>query len=117
QAFMFLLVPVFVFGLLIDLESMRKSFARFIPPSIRASTLSMLGDMGIVFQSYLRGLVTTVFLYTVMMGAILGGVGETYFIILAIIAGILYLIPVIGGIVSTIVIFLVIGFSGQIQGN
>jgi len=117
QAFMFLLVPVFVFGLLIDLESMRKSFARFIPPSIRGGTLSMLGDMGGVFQNYLRGLVVTILLYTAMMGTILGVVGAPYFIVLALIAGTLYLIPVIGGIVSSAVIFVVIGLSGQVQGH
>ena len=117
QAFMFLLVPVFVFGLLIDLESMRKSFARFIPPTIRGGTLSMLSDMGGVFQNYLRGLVVTILLYTLMMGSIMGIVGAPYFIILALVAGTLYLIPVIGGIVSSIVIFIVIGLSGQMRGN
>lgn len=116
QAFMFLLVPVFVFGLLIDLESMRKSFARFIPPTIRGGTLSMLGDMGGVFQNYLRGLVVTILLYTLLMGTVLGIIGAPYFIVLALIAGTLYLIPVIGGILSSVVIFVAVGLSGQTKG-
>lgn len=117
QLFMFLLVPVFVFGLLIDLENMRKSFARFIPPSIRGGALSMLGDMGEVFQNYLRGLVVTILLYTAMMGTLLGVMGAPYFVVLALVSGILYLIPVIGGIVSSTVVFLVIGLSGQTHGT
>ena len=116
QVFMFLLTPVFVFGLLIDLESIRIGAARFIPPSIRAGTLSMFGDIGGVFQAYLRGLVTTVTLYTVMMMTVLGLTGAPYFIVLALITGILYLIPIVGGIVSSVVVFVVVGLSGQTHG-
>lgn len=116
QIFMFLLTPVFVFGLLIDLESLRIGAARFIPPTIRAGTLSMIGDIGGVFQGYLRGLVTTVVLYTAMMMAILGVTGAPYFIVLALVTGMLYLIPVVGGIISTVVVFVVIGLSGQTHG-
>lgn len=117
QAFVFLLVPVFVFGLLMDLPNLRRAVARFIPPTIRGSTLTMVSDIGNVFEAYLRGLVTTIVLYTLVMGTVLGVIGEWYFIILALVAGVLYLIPVIGGIVSSVVIFLVIGFSGQTKGN
>jgi len=117
QLFMFLLTPVFVFGLLIDIESLKRGVARFIPPALRRGALSMIGDIGEVFQAYLRGLVITILLYTLMMGAILGIVGAPYFIVLALVAGMLYLIPVIGGIVSSAVIFLVIGFSGNTHGN
>lgn len=116
QAFMFLLTPVFVFGLLVDLESLRIGMARFIPPSIRAGTISLLGDIGDVFQKYLRGLVTTIVLYTLVMGLTLGVIGAPYFIVLAAVAGVLYLIPVIGGVISSVVVFLVIGLSGQTKG-
>lgn len=117
QAFMFLLVPIFVFGILVDIENLRKGFARFIPPALRGTTLSMLGDIGQVFENYLRGLAITVTLYTILMGTILGVMGAPYFIILAIIAGILYLIPVIGGIISSVSIFLIIALSGVRHGN
>ncbi|MBS1724241.1 MAG: AI-2E family transporter [Armatimonadetes bacterium] len=117
QAFMFFLTPVFVFGLLIDLESIKKSAARFIPPSIRAGTLSILGDIGQVFENYLRGLVTTIVLYTIVMCVLLGAWGAPYFIVLALVAGILYLIPVVGGVISSVCVFLVVGLSGATRGN
>ncbi len=117
QLFMFLLVPVFVFGLLIDLESLKLGVARFIPPTIRSGTLSMFADIGEVFQNYLRGLVTTVVLYTLMMMTVLGVTGAPYFIVLALLAGLLYLIPVVGGVVSSIIVFLVIALSGQTSGS
>ncbi len=117
QVFMFLLTPIFVFGFLIDLESMRRAAARFIPPSIRKGTLSMLGDIGTVFESYLRGLALTVLFYTAMMGTILGVLGAPYWTVLALVAGLLYLIPVVGGIVSSVVVFTVIALSGVSHSN
>ena len=42
---------------------------------LNLGALSMIGDIGQVFQSYLRGLVITILLYTVLMGLVLGVVG------------------------------------------
>lgn len=117
QVFMFLLTPIFVFGLLIDLDNLRRATQRFIPPSIRRGTLTLFGEIAAVFEGYLRGLATTIALYTLMMGALLGFWGAPYFIVLALLAGLFYLVPVIGGIMSSIVVFLVVGLSGATKGN
>ena len=81
-----------------------------------SAALLEIGDIGGVFQAYLRGLVTTVALYTAMMTVVLGITGAPYFIVLALVTGMLYLIPVVGGIISSVVVYLVIALSGQTHG-
>lgn len=112
QLFILIFLPIFVFMLLLDMETIKVKSANWIPPSIRAGTLSMIEDISEVFKSYLRGVLINVLLFTTVMGLLFAALGLPYFLLLAVLAGTLYLIPVIGGFISAPSIFLIVGFSG-----
>ena len=116
QMLLLLFTPLFVYYLLQDMENMKIRMAGWIPPTLRANTLSLLNDIGDVFNRYLRGVVTTLMLYMIVMTILLAVLGAPYSILLGILAAIVYLIPYLGGWISTITILLVTGFSGQ-SGN
>lgn len=105
--------PIFVIFLLLDLDLFRKRIHRWIPPILRAQTMAMIDDMGDVFQSYIRGVLINISLYTVVMAVALTVLGTPFSLLLAIMAGILYLIPNLGGILSLIVIVTVTLLSGR----
>lgn len=113
QIFVLLFTPLFVVMLLSDLHLFREKLRTWVPPSIRESTLTLVSDMGDVFKAYLRGITISVCLYTTLVSLLLLAFGVPYFAVLGILAGALYLIPVIGGIASGIAIFLAIALSGQ----
>lgn len=113
QMILLLFTPIFVFYLLQDMEQMKIRMAGWIPPPLRANTLSLLNDIGDVFNRYLRGVVTAILSYTLVMMIVLTVLGAPYSILLALLAGIVYLIPYLGGWISTMTILLVTGFSGK----
>lgn len=116
QVVLLLFTPIFVFYLLQDMEQMKIRMAGWIPPSLRANTISLLTDIGDVFNRYLRGVVMTILLYTVTTAILLAALGTPYSILLALLAGVVYLIPYLGGWISTATLLLVTGFSG-VSGN
>ncbi|MCC6403260.1 MAG: AI-2E family transporter [Fimbriimonadaceae bacterium] len=113
QAFGLVFVPIFVVMLLMDLHLFRKRLRDWFPPSIRESGMALIAEVGDVFKAYLRGISISVTLYVLMMMLVLALMGAPYFVLLSIIAGILYLIPVIGGMITSILVFTVIALSGQ----
>jgi predicted PurR-regulated permease PerM len=108
-----LIVPLLVFYFLSDMDTMRQKVGLWIPPSIRSSTLSVLGEIGQVFRSYLRGISTMALMYMVSAALILGLLGVPYFLLLAVTVGALYLIPIVGTFLSTALIFVISLLSGQ----
>ncbi|MCW5940521.1 MAG: AI-2E family transporter [Fimbriimonadaceae bacterium] len=117
QAFILLLTPLFAIWILMDMESLRQKSKGWIPPTIRSGTVSMVKDIASVFQGYIRGLTISVLLYTTMMTVVLWALGVPAFAVLGAMAGILYLIPVIGGLVSSGIVFIVVALSGQSEAN
>jgi predicted PurR-regulated permease PerM len=116
QILFVILVPLLVPLMLLDMENFRQRTPRWIPPSIRASTLAMMGDIGRVFINYLRGISTVVLLFIVSMSALFLFFEVPYAILLGILFGALYLVPYLGNLISTVILFAVIGFGG-VQGN
>jgi predicted PurR-regulated permease PerM len=116
KLFLLLFIPLFVFMILLDLEQFRSRWTSWVPPSLRSETVSIVTDIGDVFKKYLRGVLNVVLLYTVVMSTVLWLLGMPYFILLALIAGALYLVPLLGPLMSGITIFVVTGFSG-LTGN
>jgi predicted PurR-regulated permease PerM len=116
QLLFLLLVPLLVFMILLDMEQFKRRFAAWIPPAIRVSTLAILSDIGAVFVRYLRGVTITVLTYMVLMAFVLSFVGAPYAILLAILFGAIYLIPYLGALISSLVLFLVTGFSNRLGG-
>lgn len=116
QFFMFLFTPLFVWLMLSDWERIKVNTAGYIPNSIRAETISLVRDVGQVFLSYLRGVTITICVYTVMSAILLGVLGVPYAILLALLAGALYLIPIFGSLISTVSVLLITGLAG-VKGN
>ncbi|HEY0867397.1 MAG TPA: AI-2E family transporter [Fimbriimonas sp.] len=104
----FLLVPMF----LSDMEGFRRRSPRWIPPSIRESTLRMFSDIGQVFVRYLRGMVTVLLLFTLAVTVVLMFLQVPFAILVGALFGALYLIPYIGNIVAALSLFVMVGMSG-----
>lgn len=107
-----LFTPIFVLMMLADMETLRIKSASWIPPSIRAETISLLRDIGDVFIKYLRGVTITLSGYILMMSILLTVLGAPYSILLALLAGATYLIPYVGQVISATVICFAVGLGG-----
>jgi len=107
-----ILIPILTFMILMDMENFKRRAPRWIPPSLRAGTLNILGDIYAVFIRYLRGISIVMALYIVTACILLSVLSVPYSIILGILFGALYLVPYIGNIIALLVLFLLIGFKG-----
>lgn len=114
--FTLLLVPLIVFMMLLEMEDLRRRGPRWIPPSIRANTIAMMGDIGQVFLRYLRGVATVFLLYAALAALILWFFNVPYAFLLAFLFAGFYLIPYIGGFISYSIVLLILGLGG-ISGN
>ncbi|MEX2243394.1 MAG: AI-2E family transporter [Fimbriimonadaceae bacterium] len=113
QLFLLLFTPLFVFMILLDMERFRARWTSWVPPSIRSETVAIVTDIGDVFKKYLRGVLTVIVLYMLVMSAVFSLIEMPYSILLALIAGTLYLVPMLGPLMSAAAIFVVTGFSGE----
>lgn len=116
QFFLLLFTPVFVWLMLSDFEQLKVRSATWIPTSIRADTISLVRDVGQVFINYLRGITTSISIYTVIISIVLTVLGVPYAILLALIAGAVYMVPYLGFLISLLSVVLVTGLTGT-KGN
>lgn len=108
--------PLFAILFMMSMEEFNGRWHQWFPPSIRPAAISFAGDVGDVLQGYLRGVTINITIYTVTMAIVLTVLGAPYSYLFAILAGLLYLIPNLGGLFSMTVLVLVAGFSG-VQAN
>lgn len=113
QVLLLLLVPVLVFYFLMEMDQIRLRTASWIPSNIRDDILSVLAEIGNVFKQYMRGVTITILVYVIASAILLSLLGVPYSIILAILGGVFYLVPLIGAWITNIAVFLVTGFSGR----
>jgi len=113
QLLLILMTPIIAIFILLDIENVKRRTASWIPPSIRAETVEMIGDIGNVFIRYLRGVTTAVLLYIGCASVILTVLGAPYSFLLALVFGAVYLIPFLGPMISYAVLFLVTGLSAK----
>ncbi|MCW5936313.1 MAG: AI-2E family transporter [Fimbriimonadaceae bacterium] len=113
QLFLLSLTPIFVFFMLMDMDRLRAKLASYVPPSIRAGTVETVGQIVAVFKNYIRGLILNVMLYATVMTTVLYVLGVDYYFVLGVVVGTLYLIPIIGNIISSIIVFIVLVIGGQ----
>jgi len=116
QVILLAFTPLFAIFLMMDLEMFRSRFGNWIPPGIRREVTHFLEDVGDVFQNYLRGVMVNISLYMTVQAIMLTVLGVPYSFLLAFIAGCLYLIPNIGGLISAFIIVIATGTSG-VTGN
>jgi len=111
-----LFVPLLVLMMLFNMDQFKRRSINWIPPSIRANTLSILGDIGQVFSSYLRGVTIAVVGYMTVMSIALEILGAPYSVLLGVIFGALYLVPYLNVLISGTLLVLVTGLSGRTDG-
>ncbi len=115
QVFLYAFVPLFVLFILLDLENFRVRMRTWIPNSIRASTISVLTDVGDVFKRYLRGILLNITIYGAVVTVVFVAMGAPYAFLMALLAAALYLIPILGGLIATITLIVITGLSGVNQ--
>jgi len=107
--FGYLIIPVWTFWILRDRPMIVRAFDRSVPAEWRADTWAALGIVRRVFGSWVRGQVvlglvvgTATFIGLLVLGTLVDPVFSRYAVLLAVIAGVLELLPVIGPIIAAI---------------
>ncbi len=107
-----ILVPILAFFFLKDGVIIRDGLITFSYPSARKKLEDILSDLHFMLTRYIRALVLLSLAAFVSHAAALSLLGVPYTILLAGIAGVLELIPVVGPLTASAIILLVAGFSG-----
>jgi predicted PurR-regulated permease PerM len=114
SAFGFLIVPVWAFYVLKDRESLMRSFDRSLPDPWRVDTWAVLGIIERVVGRWLRGQLflgvvvgVATFLGLVLLGQLVDQRFLQFAVLLAVVAGFLELLPIIGPIIASIPAILV----------
>jgi len=107
KALWFILVPLVAFYFLNDIDRIRRKAVLFIPEQWRPRSTEVLSRMGGVFSSYVRGLIIVCLLYGIATVIVLAAFKLKYGIILGLLAGVLYAVPYLGAILTTMLVFLV----------
>ena len=109
SVFGYLIIPVWAFWILKDRPAIVRGFDRAVPTAWRADTWAVLGIVRRVFGSWVRGQIVlglivgvATFVGLLLLGALVDPVFSRYAILLAVIAGFLELLPVIGPIIAAI---------------
>jgi predicted PurR-regulated permease PerM len=107
--FGYLIIPVWTFWILRDRPRIVRAFDHAVPAEWRADTWAALGIVRRVFGSWVRGQLvlglvvgTATFIGLLVLGAVVDPVFSRYAVLLAVIAGVFELLPVIGPIISAI---------------
>lgn len=109
SVFGYLVIPVWAFWILKDRPAIVRAFDRAVPAGWRADTWATLGIVRRVFGSWIRGQLVLGFIVgaftfvgLLVLGATVDPVFSRFAVLLAVIAGILELLPVIGPIIAAI---------------
>ncbi|HSV91918.1 MAG TPA: AI-2E family transporter, partial [Desulfobacterales bacterium] len=107
--FGYLIIPVWTFWILKDRPAIVRGFDRAVPAPWRADTWATLGIVRRVFGSWIRGqLILGVvvgvgtFGGLLVLGALVDPVFAQYAVLLAVIAGVMELLPIIGPIIAAV---------------
>lgn len=109
SVFGYLIIPVWAFWILKDRPAIVRAFDRAVPAAWRADTWATLGIVRRVFGSWIRGQLilglvvgAASFVGLLALGAFIDPVFGQYAVLLAVIAGVLELLPIIGPIIAAI---------------
>jgi predicted PurR-regulated permease PerM len=109
SAFGFLIIPFWVFWVLKDLPSLSATFERAMPRAWRRDVLAVMGIVDHTFGRWIRGQLILgavvgvgTFVGLIILGELVDPVFLSFAVLLAVVAGVLELVPVIGPILSMI---------------
>src|SRR5688572_1795267 len=93
----FLVIPIVTLYLMLDVDALRARCHYLVPPRHRAVAGEVSAKVGQVFAAYLRGLTLVCFGFGLVTWLVLGAMFQLpYAVILALLAVVLYAIPVLG---------------------
>ena len=118
-AFAFLIIPVWAFYLLKDRPTLFRSFQASVPAEWRADVDAVISIVGRVFGSWIRGQVllglavgVATFVGLLVLGALVDPIFSRFAVLLAVIAGLLELLPIIGPIIAAVPAILLAATAG-----
>ncbi|MES2462471.1 MAG: AI-2E family transporter, partial [Armatimonadota bacterium] len=96
------LVPIIIFYVLSDIDRLRGRLLFLLPEASRASVSRGAEDVGNVFGSYVRGMLIVSSIYGVTAMIVFAYWLKSYSLLLGVAAGILYIVPFIGPMVTAL---------------
>jgi predicted PurR-regulated permease PerM len=106
SALAFLLVPVLALYLLAERDDVRNSLMRFIPDSEHDRLLRGEDALDRALKSYVRGQAAVCAVMGTTVGIALAAIGLPYALLLAVVVGVVEVLPIIGAVVASIAIAL-----------
>ncbi|MCU1336456.1 MAG: hypothetical protein JWO19_2037, partial [Bryobacterales bacterium] len=106
------LIPILSFFFLKDGDAMRNAIVESVEPQRRTLVEEILTDLHLLVAQYIRALVLLAMAAFTSYSIFLSSTGVPYAVLLASVAGVLELIPVVGPLTAAIVTLLVAGLSG-----
>ncbi|MCK5353219.1 AI-2E family transporter, partial [bacterium] len=115
-----IVIPVFFFFILKDIDNIRDSFYRFVPDPIEDWVRDYLRMVDGVLSGFIRGQIMVAVSLAVLYSVGLGITGIRFGVLIGVVAGLLFIIPYVGtviGILASAMVLLVY-FSGwgQVMG-
>ena len=108
-----ILVPILAFFFLKDARDMRSALLNSLAPAQQATLESILSEVHVMLQSYMRTLVILATASFAAWAIFLSILGQPYELLLAGTAGALEFIPVIGPAAALVLILVVTGVAGS----
>jgi predicted PurR-regulated permease PerM len=108
-----ILVPILSFFFLKDARSIRQALAdQIVDPARRALVDDLFSDVNVLLAQFMRAVLLLALATFVCYGIFLELAGVPYALLLAGVAGVMEIIPVLGPLAASAIILLVAGFAG-----
>ena len=108
------IIPVFFFFILKDIDGIKEGFYNFVPPSGREKVKNYMEMVDQVLGGFIRGQILVASILAVLYAAGLGMTGIRFGVLIGVVSGLLFIIPYVGTIIGIIAsaIVLIVDFSG-----
>lgn len=120
--FGYIIIPVWVFYLLKDRQQLTAAFDRSLPGEWRTDVWNVIGIIERVFGQWVRGqfflgvaVGVATFVGLILLGATIDPIFSRFALLLAIVAGVLELLPIIGPIIAAVPAILLAATAGPQQ--
>lgn len=107
--------PFILFYLLRDSGKFKERFIEFLPTKIRQPSLRVLSNINVQLSSYVQGQVTVAIVVAILFSIMFSIIQLRYATTLAIIAGILNMVPYLGSFLAMIPAFILAMVAGPIM--
>ena len=110
----FVIIPVFFFFILKDIDNIRDSFYRFVPDPIEEWVRDYLKMVDAVLSGFIRGQIMVALSLAVLYSVGLGITGIRFGVLIGVVAGLMFIIPYVGTVIGILAsaMVLLVDFSG-----